>query len=252
MIADTARFGEALAFGIEESGAGIGTLSERYTHRVFKLYFDPDVSHHERELLGYVADIFNSDGVTEIQTRSLGRLCPKLRAFLPVFPVTVVIPVPIRRTLCWIDTETGEITKPRTVSRKGRPSDALFELSSISEFLCDAHLTVILALINADDRKLKNGTGKDKKRGAERQERIPTELLELITLKSRWDYLRLIPDSLDDSFTAAQWSRATALKGRRAYYSLKLLYDLGVVSRTLQGKKYIYEKAFKNSDSTDH
>ncbi len=245
MVADLSRFKEALTLAEVESGFGIGALGERYTHRVFKFYFDRDVSHHEIGLCGYVADVFNSDGVTEVQTRALDRLCTKLRVFLTSFPVRVVLPVPVRRTLSWVDTDTGEITPPRTVSRKGRASDALFELSRVREFIGDGNFTVVVALINSADRKLKNGTGKEKKRGAHRQERVPTELLELITLKSPDDYRKLIPDTLGDSFTATEWNKATALKGRRAYYSLKLLCDLGVVTRELQGKKYVYQRKSK-------
>ena len=247
MIIDSGRFLRALELGESTADGGIGTLTERLTHRVLKYYFDPDPAHHEIETMGHIADILNDDGVTEIQTRAISRLCPKLDTFLRSYPVTVVLPIPVRRTLCWIDESTGEITKPRAVPRRGRPSDALYELSGIRRFIGNPALTVLVVLFNAADCKLLNGTGADRKHGAHRLERTPTQLLDVITLRTPSDYSALIPTDLPPEFTAAEWSKATNLKGRRAYYSLKLLCDLGVLTRRAERRAYIYSHSVAQS-----
>ena len=88
---------------------GIGTLSEKTVHAVLKNYYAPDETQHEIPVEGCVADIFNGKEIIEIQTRSFDRMRPKLERFLPLYPVTIVYPIPYCKHVFWIDEETGEI-----------------------------------------------------------------------------------------------------------------------------------------------
>ena len=47
--------------------SGIGTLGEKTLHAAVKFYIEPDSACHEVPHLGFVADILNADGVTEIR-----------------------------------------------------------------------------------------------------------------------------------------------------------------------------------------
>ena len=71
----------------------IGTLGERSLHAVLKRFLQPDENRHEVRVGRYVADIFDENGVTEIQTRQFYKMKRKLAAFLPEHAVTVVYPV---------------------------------------------------------------------------------------------------------------------------------------------------------------
>ena len=246
MIPDANRFSDALSRAESEiADHGIGTLSERILHRALKYYFEPNSEYHEVEFLGSIADIKNPQGIIEIQTRSLSRLSKKLEKILPEERVTVVYPIAVERRMSWLDEESGETTPFRKVSRRGRASDALKELSLIADILLNENLTVVLVLLNTEEIKLKNGVGRDKKRGGERIARIPKQLVDIIELKSKRDYIRLIPSPIllenPQDFTAKEFYRAAALRGRRSYYALKLLLDLGVLSREKRGREYIYK-----------
>lgn len=95
------RFAQACRQGKQalEQREGIGTLKERSLHAVLKYWFSPDEACHERKVGRYVADVFDGERVVEIQTGSAYRLQPKLEAFLPAYPVTVVLPLVRRKTL---------------------------------------------------------------------------------------------------------------------------------------------------------
>ena len=95
------RFEEARRQGLAalEQREGIGTLKERSLHAVLKYWFAPDDACHERKVGRYVADVFDGERIVEIQTGSAYRLQPKLEAFLPAYPVTVVLPLVRRKTL---------------------------------------------------------------------------------------------------------------------------------------------------------
>ena len=51
--------------------------------------------------------------IIEIQTRQFNRMRGKLQAFLPLYPVTIVYPIPYEKWLIWIDEDSGELSKKR-------------------------------------------------------------------------------------------------------------------------------------------
>ena len=52
----------------------IGTYMERTLHSALKNYYEPDPEKQEKRFLGYVADIVNENGITEIQTRNFNSM----------------------------------------------------------------------------------------------------------------------------------------------------------------------------------
>ena len=100
---------------------GIGTLSEKTVHAVMKNYYAPDEDMHEIPVENCVADIYTGTDIVEIQTRSFNRMRQKLDRFLPLYPVTIVYPIPYVKTLFWIDEESGEISAGRKSPLKGNP-----------------------------------------------------------------------------------------------------------------------------------
>lgn len=222
---------------------GIGTLSERALHRILKLSVEPDETCHEIKVLGSVADILNADGITEIQTRAFERLVPKLRKFLPEYPVTVIYPIARQKRLHWMDPETGEISPPRKSPKKGRPSDAFFELYKIREFLSHENLRLKLVFLDMEEYKYRNGYGRDRKKGAARIERIPTSLGETVSLASREDYRIFLPEMLGEEFIAKQYAKVIGQKPRYAYLGIRILKDcVGLISHVrTEGREYIYK-----------
>jgi len=86
------RFEEAKnkIIGIDRQRLGIGTLSEKTVHAILKNYYEPDEDRQEIPIENYVADIYADGEIIEIQTRQFNKLRDKLKAFLPLYPVTIV------------------------------------------------------------------------------------------------------------------------------------------------------------------
>ena len=227
----------------ERAGRGIGTLGEKTLHSVLKNYFEPSPENHEIKVQGFVADIVNDAGVTEIQTRSFDRLRRKLNAFLEVTPVTVVCPVVRKKELIWLDTDTGEASKKRKSPKTGKPCHAMRELCRIHEFLGHENLTVCVLMLDCEEYRTLDGWDKSKKRGSTRYERIPVALCEEIYLKNKSDYAALLPDSLPDTFTAAQFRRAVGFGGMSAGFALKAFVELGICEQSgKRGRAFLYTK----------
>ena len=225
-------------------GGGIGTLGEKTLHAVLKEYFEPEQNRHERPVSGFVADIVSDMGITEIQTRQFTRLQKKLQCFLADNDVTVVYPVAQTKWLIWIDEATGEVTKKRRSPKTGTPAEAFYELYQIRGLLRHPRLTLVVVLLELEEYRVLDGWSKDRKKGSTRYDRIPVDIAEEIYITSPEDYSRLIPETLDGSFTVKDFKAASGLSLYASGLALNVLYTVGAVVRTgKKGNAYVYARA---------
>ena len=241
---DKAAFEEAKrkVIGVDRQRLGIGTLAEKSVHAILKNYYEPDEDHQEIPIDNYVADIYVSGEIIEIQTRQLNKLRGKLEAFLPLYPVTVVYPIPREKWLIWIDEESGELSKKRKSPLKGNPYAAFPELYKIKMFLKDPNLRLRLVLLNVEEYRLLNGWSKDKKKGSTRFDRIPTELVEEVEIDGLQDYMQFVPPELEGPFTSKEFAKAAHIPVSLAQTVMNILYHVGTVTRVgKKGNQYVYE-----------
>lgn len=243
---DPIRFDEAKKkVAAEHKRNGIGTLSEKTLHAVMKNYFEPHEENHEIRIGGYVADIVSEQGIIEIQTRNFRNLKTKLDAFLEVCSVLVVYPVTWVKSVVLIDSETGEITRKRGYGRRPSIYAAFDELYSICRQMKNERLSVCVAFVEVEERRLSVG-GKWRKRDCE-CDKIPLRLDGEEYFTCTGDYARLIPEGLGDDFTSADLAAAAKIPRHTAQSILYFLNDIGAVVRTgKRGNSYIY--SIKNEE----
>lgn len=228
--------------GVDRQRLGIGTLSEKTVHAVLKNYLQPDEDHHEIPIENYVADIYNDGEIIEIQTRQFDKMRNKLQTFLPLYPVTIVYPIPREKKLIWIDEESGELSNPRKSPLKGTRYTVFPELYKIKMFLKDPNLRLKLILMDMEEYKLLNGWSKDKKKGASRFDRIPTELVEEVEINCIEDYMQFVPYELEGEFTVKEFAKAAHIPVKLAGIVVNILHHMDVLNRTgKQGNAYLYE-----------
>lgn len=219
----------------------IGRLSEGALHAYLKKYIEPDESCHERQIFGYWADIARDGEIVEIQTNDFGRLRAKLVAFLNEYHVTVVYPTASVKYLSWIDPDTGETSSPRRSPKKGSARDILPEIYRLGELALHPKLSFRAILLELTEYKSLCGWSRDRKRGAWRVERIPGAVTEDITLSRPSDFRALLPESLPERFTSAEFGSACRFSGRRRSYALAALVRLGVIEQVgKRGRAFLY------------
>lgn len=224
---------------------GIGTLSEKTVHAILKNYYEPDENNHEVALDGYVADIYNQNGVVEIQTRSFNKMREKLSVFLNLYPVTIVYPIPYTKWIYWIDETTGESSKKRKSPKTGSEYEAFYELYKIKAYLNNPNLRIRLVLIDIEEYKLLNGWSYDKKRGARRYDRIPISIRKEVIISQPEDYIQFIPYDLQDGFTSKEFAKTAHIPLKTAGLVLNILNYVGAVKRVgKKGNSYIYEAGY--------
>ncbi len=240
------RFSELLERPKEELliSAGVGTLSEKYLHAVFKYYYEPDPDFHEVGIGRFTADICRDKDIIEIQTRSLKRLCEKLEYYISEgYYTTVVYPIPHKKWISWLDQKTGELTPRRRSPKTGTAFDGIYELYNIKDYLSSGQVQVILELVDVWDIKNQNGYGKAHKHRATRNDRIPLELYDEIILSEPSDYRIFLPEALPDTFTRKDYTKLTRLDGIALSGALRILEEMGLIELTAkEGNKFIYTK----------
>lgn len=228
--------------GIDRQRLGIGTLSEKTVHAILKNYYEPDEDRQEIPIENYVADIFVGGEIIEIQTRQFDKLRDKLKAFLPLYPVTIVYPIPREKWIIWVDQETGELSGKRKSPLKGSPYTVFPELYKIKSFLKDPHLRFRLVLLDMEEYKLLNGRGKNRKIRASRYDRIPTELVQELEIERPEDFLQFVPPELEGEFTSRDFAKAARISQTLAQVTLNILYHMEAVARVgKKGNLYLYE-----------
>ncbi len=225
------------------SAGGIGTLGEKTLHAVLKRYYEPHGENHEVKIGGYVADIVGEQGIIEIQTRNFDKLRGKLAAFLPAARVTVVYPVAGLKWLCWVDKQSGEVTKKRKSPRKGSMYDVIPELYKIRPFLFHENLTVAVPVLELTEYRYLDGWSRDKKKGSTRCDRIPQALLCEYRFSAPEDYRQFVPQSLPAEFDSGEFAKGAGCSRSRAQTALLILTRAGVVERIgKRGRGYLYRR----------
>lgn len=232
----------------------IGTLREKRLHAAVKRYLCPDEACHERpvgDLLRedgakprrMVADILTEGHILEVQTGGFFPLKPKVAWYLTHTPcrVTVVHPIPAVKYLSWIDPEDGSILSRHKSPKRGKVKDVARELYWVSDYIGDPRFAVRLLLLELEEYRMADGWSKDRKRGSNRYERFPTALLGDVTLTTPADYATyFLPAALSAPdgegicplFTAADYAKATGIRGKATYSMLRLLEGLALLEET--------------------
>ena len=202
---------------------------------------EPNEDYHEVPLEGFVADIFREDAVTEIQTAHFNVLRRKLDKFLPLYPVTIVYPIPAVKWVIWVDPGSGAEVSRRKSPKKGSPYQAFNELYKIKSYLGDPNLRILFLFIDMEETRLLDGWSRDKKRGATKYDRIPLELVDEMLFERVEDYRMMIPPELS-GFTTREYAKSTKIPLSHAQTALNIFYYLNVVERIgKKGNSYLYE-----------
>lgn len=227
--------------GVIGGPSQIGTLSEKTVHAVVKNYIEPDSSNHEIKIESFYADIINDQGIIEIQTASFDRLRKKLKILLDFNPITIVFPICHIKMIHWINYETGEVSKPRKSTRTGKAHNIFRELYKIKNYLNHPNLKFHIILMDMDEYRLLDGWSKDKKSGSTKCDRIPTKLVNEISISKVEDYDLFLPEKLSSPFTVKDYRAATKIQLKDAQVAIHILSYLGRIKKIgKRGRAYLY------------
>ncbi len=226
----------------EHERYNIGTYKEKKLHIILKKYFEDDTALHEVKVNGFIADICRDGEILEIETSGFSGLGPKLEAYLPEYRVTLVHPLAALKYVSWIDPETSEISPRKRSPKKASVYDTLFEMVRILPFVNHENLTVLSPLLEIDEYRMLDGWSRDRKRGSNRYERVPVDLIGMELLHTDDDFRRYVPESLPGKFTVKEFCKAAKISERTGRGVMKVLEVRKILEKTdeKQGRSMLW------------
>lgn len=226
--------------------SGIGTYGEKLMHVILKKYADPDISHHEVKCCGYIADVFDGQRVTEIQTGGFSPLKKKVAKISDSgYDVTIIYPVAAKKWILWMDPESGEVTPRRLSPKKCDKYKLLVEMVHALPLLKRENVTFKALFLEIEEYKLLNGWSADRKKGSTRCERIPIDILGELEVSYPDGYREFLPDELGEEFSTGAFASFAKITKHRAYGAIKVLKEVGVIEISRKkGKEIFYKRSY--------
>lgn len=216
----------------------IGTKQERTLHQYLKYYFCNDTAFHEQKCHGYIVDILKDNQIIEIQTSSFNVMRKKLEDLLEIYPITIVYPIIVEKMIHNYD-ENGCLTSIKKSPKKEHPFKIGRELYKINYLLNNKNLSFICPLLKIEEHRIPY-INRYKQQRMTRINQIPYELVDLIYLKSKDDYQKLIP--FEKEFTALEFKKNLKLSDRESSATLIILRSIKAIELIRKdGKKHIYK-----------
>lgn len=227
-----------------KNGGGIGTLQERSLHaKIKELYNTPDAD-VEVKVDGYVIDVVRGELLIEIQTSKFSAIKGKLRKLMKNHPVRLVHPMAQEK---WVIRQTvdGEVIGRRKSPKKMTSLHIFEELVSIPTFVNHPNFEVEVLLTREEEIRINDGKGSWKRRGWSSIDRRLIDIVERELFSSPTDFLRLIPDTIEEPFTTKTLAESLKIHRRTIQKMTYCLRKMGVLKITgKEGNANLYVKIY--------
>ncbi len=224
----------------------IGTYKEKSVHLALKQFFESNPDNTEVKVGGFVADIRNGTGIHEIQTSGFGKMRNKLEAFLSEEAVEIIYPVITSRNVRWVSPDTGEIEKEYKSPKHDVPAVIFKELLYLGEHLYSPSLTITVVTLEADETRLLDGYGADKRRRATKYDIVPTKLCDVMMFTSPYELGALLPYADGDVVYIKELKKYMKLGGRNGSAAIKVLENIGIIEKDGKDGRLVRYKVHKN------
>ena len=225
-----------------KKGGGIGTLQERSLHAKIKELYNTPGSETEVEVDGYVIDVVRGNQLIEIQTSKFSSIKQKLFKLMKNHPVRLVYPVAHER---WVvrQNEDGEELSRRKSPKKGGFMHIFEELVSIPTFIIHSNFEIEVLLTREEEIRVNDGKGSWRRKGWSSKDRSLIDIIDRKLFSEPQDFLRLIPDELEEPFTTKALSESLKIPRRlvqKMTYCMRKMKILKVEGK--KGNAILYSK----------
>lgn len=226
-----------LQYNPKYEGNVIGVLSEKTLHKTIKNLYEPDHSYHEIKIDKYFVDVCVNDQIIEVQTKQFNKLRDKITYLLSLnkYRINIVYPVFTKKMIYNIN--NGVVDKPKLSPKKLKFPEIFYELYMIKNLLNNKNLTITILLFEIDEYR----TITKNRKGYICYDRVPKKLVEVIELKEKEDYIKLLPSALNETFTSKEICNITKTDVKYVNKMLNVLKYLNIVEVVgKDGKKLLY------------
>jgi hypothetical protein len=223
---------------------GINLYAEYSLHAQLKQRLAAPGDRLEALVEGKVVDLVRANGeLVEVQTGHLYKIVPKVLALAAAGrKVRVVHPIAAETCIRRLDPKTEELVSSRRSPKRGDFYGLFDELVKAPGLIAARNVSVEVLLVKIVETKVRDGSGSWWRKGDRRVDRELAELLSSRILRTRSDWLRLVPRSLAAPWSSASIGEALGIAPERARQILYCLARAGlVVEAGKEGRRKLYE-----------
>lgn len=217
-------------------------MGEKSLHGALKNYYAQPGDQIECSLDGYIVDVFRptTGECIEIQTRSLGKLKPKLTALLDHYSVRLVYPIPKERYIVRISA-AGEIISRRKSPKHGSIIHLFPELVGLPTLASHPRFSLEAAFTREEEFWMNDGMGSWRRKRWSIYDRQLLDVIQTVSLLSPADYVALLPADLPERFGSQDLASALGVPrslAQKMIYCLCKMGGLQVAGK--QGRAVLY------------
>ena len=216
----------------------IGVLSEKTLHKTIKNLYEIDHQYQEIKIDNYFVDICKGNNIIEVQTKQFNKLREKISYLLSLnkYKINIIYPVFTQKMIFYIN-DNNELSNPKKSPKKFRIPEVFHELYMIKQLLNHNDLKITLLLFEIDEYREKTNNRK----GYICVDRVPTKLVDEIILNDNHDFLKLLPNEIEEVFTSKDISKITKTDIKYVNKMLNVMKYLEIIELIgKDGKKNLY------------
>jgi hypothetical protein len=230
--------------------SGLNLYAEYSLHAQLKSYLARPGDRLEALVDGKVVDLVRSDGeLVEVQTGNLHKIAPKVLALAAAGrKVRVAYPVAAETTIRRLDPKTGELVSTRKSPKRGDLYTLFDDLVNAPTLIAARNVSIEVLFVKAVDVKVRDGTGSWWRKGDRREDRALEEVLASKVLRTRADWLGLVPKSLPEPWSSSALGDCLGIGADRARKILYCFARSGLVAEAgKDGRRKLYKPARRAS-----
>jgi hypothetical protein len=218
-------------------------MNEHTLHSEIKRVYSLPGDLFEVKLDNYIVDILRGELVIEVQTRNFSALKEKLQTLIKTRQVRLVYPLPEKKWITYVTKEDAAVNQ-RKSPKKGRLTDLFRELVKIPDMLCENNFSLEVLFIDEEEIRCDDGKGSWRRRGISIKERRLVKVNNRLLFQNNSDYLKLMPDNLDEIFTNKEFAKSAKMSLRTARQITYCLRKSGFIKiARKKGKELCFQKA---------
>jgi hypothetical protein len=220
----------------------IGSLNEKPLHAALKQWYAQPGDQLEARVDGYVIDILRGSQLLEVQTGNFAAIKTKINKLVATHPLRLILPIAREK---WIikPAGTGHSTKTRRKSpRKGVVQDLFWELVSFPQLINHPNFSLEVVFVKEEEVWHKDGKRHFRRKGWAVAEHHLVEVLERRSFERPADWLALLPDVMEESFTTLELAQACGIRRKLAEKMLYCLRKAEIIAPAgKRGRAYLYK-----------
>jgi hypothetical protein len=217
-------------------------MNECSLHLEIKKAYSLPRDQFEVKLGNYIVDILRGNLVIEVQTKNFSALKEKAQVLTKNHQLRLVYPLVEKK---WITTVTKDhvVLNRRRSPRKGRLTDLFGELVMIPDMIGEENFSLEVLFIDEEEVRCDDGKGSWRRRGVSIKERKLLKVNDRILFQTKADYLKILPEGLNEVFTTRELAKLAKISVRTARQITYCLRKGGIILLAGKtGRELVFQK----------